>query len=71
MRLGDLQNLGPGWAGRDGPRDENLYPAVPDDEDREVFELPVLIQTLLEKKLLGDKTKGGFFKKSKTAKANW
>ena len=45
----------------------NLYPAVPDDEDREVFVLPGLIQTLLDKKLLGDKTKGGFFKKSKDA----
>lgn len=43
----------------------NLYPAVPDDEDREVFKLPELIQTLLDKKLLGDKTGGGFFKKSK------
>ncbi len=45
----------------------NLYPAVPDDEDREVFKLPELIQTLLDKKLLGDKTGGGFFKKSKDA----
>lgn len=43
----------------------NLYPAVPDDEDRDVFKLPELIQTLLDKKLLGDKTGGGFFKKSK------
>ena len=46
---------------------KNLYPAVPDDEDREVFQLPELIQTLLDKKLLGDKTKGGFYKKSKNA----
>ncbi len=45
----------------------NLYPAVPDDEDRDVFQLPDLIQTLLDKKLLGDKTKGGFFKKSTDA----
>ena len=42
----------------------NLFPAVPEDEDRDVFVLPELIQTLLDKKLLGDKTKGGFFKKS-------
>jgi 3-hydroxyacyl-CoA dehydrogenase len=42
----------------------NLYPAVPDDEDREVFQIPAVIETMLEKKLLGDKTKGGFFKKS-------
>lgn len=45
----------------------NLYPAIPDDEDREVFKLPELIQNLLDKKILGDKTGGGFFKKSKDA----
>ncbi|HMQ05413.1 MAG TPA: 3-hydroxyacyl-CoA dehydrogenase/enoyl-CoA hydratase family protein [Pyrinomonadaceae bacterium] len=45
----------------------NLYPAVPDDEDREVFKIPELIQAILDKKLLGDKTKGGFFKKSTDA----
>ena len=45
----------------------NLYPAVPEDEDREVFQLPELIKQLLDKKLLGDKTKGGFFKKTKNA----
>jgi 3-hydroxyacyl-CoA dehydrogenase len=45
----------------------NLYPAIPDDEDREVFQMPELIKTLLDKKLLGDKTGGGFFKKSKDA----
>ena len=45
----------------------NLYPAIPDDEDREVFKIPHLIETMLEKKFLGDKTKGGFYKKSKNA----
>ncbi len=45
----------------------NLYPAIPDDEDREVFQMPELIKTLLDKKILGDKTGGGFFKKSKDA----
>lgn len=45
----------------------NLYPAIPDDEDREVFKLPTVIEQMLEKKLLGDKTGGGFFKKSKDA----
>lgn len=43
----------------------NLYPAIPDDEDRETFKMPELMSQLLEKKLLGDKTGGGFFKKSK------
>lgn len=46
---------------------KNLYPAVPDDEDRDVFKIPEVIETMLEKKLLGDKTKGGFFKKSTDA----
>ena len=45
---------------------KNLYPAIPDDEDRDVFQVPPLIETMLEKKLLGDKTAGGFYKKSKT-----
>ena len=48
----------------------NLYPAVPGDEDRDAFLLPDLINKMLEKKLLGDKTSGGFFKKSKDAEGN-
>lgn len=43
----------------------NLYPAIPEDEDRETFKAPEVMQTLLDKKILGDKTNGGFFKKSK------
>ncbi|MFN2393024.1 MAG: 3-hydroxyacyl-CoA dehydrogenase family protein, partial [Pyrinomonadaceae bacterium] len=46
---------------------KNLYPAVPDDEDREVFRLPDVIEKMLEKKFLGDKTQGGFYKKTKNA----
>jgi 3-hydroxyacyl-CoA dehydrogenase len=46
---------------------KNLYPAVPDDEDRDVFKVPAVIDQMLEKMLLGDKTKGGFFKKSTDA----
>ena len=49
---------------------KNLYPAVPDDEDRDAFLVPDLINKMLEKKLLGDKTNGGFFKKSKDAEGN-
>ncbi len=45
----------------------NLYPAIPDDEDREAFRIPDVINQMLEKKLLGDKTKGGFYKKSTDA----
>jgi 3-hydroxyacyl-CoA dehydrogenase len=43
----------------------NLYPAIPDDEDRETFKAPEVMQTLLAKNILGDKSNGGFFKKSK------
>ncbi len=46
---------------------KNLYPAVPVDEDRDVFKVPAVIDQMLEKKLLGDKSKGGFFKKSTDA----
>ncbi|MBV9240748.1 MAG: 3-hydroxyacyl-CoA dehydrogenase, partial [Acidobacteria bacterium] len=49
---------------------KNLYPAVPDDEDRDVFLVPDVITSMLEKKFLGDKTDGGFFKKSKDAEGN-
>ncbi len=49
---------------------KNLYPAVPDDEDRDVFKVPNVIEIMLEKEILGDKTKGGFFKKSKDAEGN-
>jgi len=45
----------------------NLYPAVPDDEERDVFIMPEIIEKMLEKKLLGDKTGGGFYKKTKDA----
>lgn len=46
---------------------KNLYAAVPEDEDRAVFKTPPLIDQMLEKKLLGDKTGGGFYKKTKNA----
>jgi 3-hydroxyacyl-CoA dehydrogenase len=49
---------------------KNLYPAVPDDEDRDAFLVPDVINTMLEKKLLGDKTGGGFYKKGKDAEGN-
>jgi 3-hydroxyacyl-CoA dehydrogenase len=45
----------------------NLYPAIPDDEDREVFQIPEVITQIIEKRYLGDKTKGGFYKKTKNA----
>jgi 3-hydroxyacyl-CoA dehydrogenase len=49
---------------------KNLYPAVPDDEDREVFQVPDVINKMLEKNLLGDKTGGGFTRNRETPKAS-
>lgn len=48
----------------------NLYPAIPADEDRDVFQMPDFLTRMLEKNLLGDKTGGGFYKKSKDAEGN-
>lgn len=44
---------------------DNVYEGAPDDEKRKVFKAPDLIQKMLEKNLLGDKTKQGFYKKTK------
>ena len=47
---------------------KNLYEAVPDDEARESF-LPLpFMDKMMELKWLGNKTKGGFYKKTKDAK---
>jgi 3-hydroxyacyl-CoA dehydrogenase len=45
---------------------KNLYPAVPDDQDRDVFLVPDVISKMLDAKLLGDKTGGGFYKKTRS-----
>ncbi len=42
---------------------ENCHNSLKDDEDREVFAVPAFIRTMVEKKQLGDKTKGGFYKR--------
>ena len=39
------------------------YDRCPDDEMREMYNLPPILETLLENKWLGQKTKGGFYKK--------
>ena len=46
----------------------NLYAGLVDDEARETFNLPETINTLIEKNWLGDKTKQGFYKKTKDEK---
>jgi 3-hydroxyacyl-CoA dehydrogenase len=43
---------------------DNCY-ALPDDEERDVFQVPAFIRAMVEKKILGDKTKGGFYKKQR------
>jgi 3-hydroxyacyl-CoA dehydrogenase len=44
---------------------ENCFTSLVDDEERSVFETPAFIRAMVEKKLLGDKTKSGFSRKGK------
>ncbi|MDD5711620.1 MAG: 3-hydroxyacyl-CoA dehydrogenase family protein, partial [Smithellaceae bacterium] len=46
---------------------KNLYEAVPDDEMREMFKPSDFMGAMMEKKWLGNKTKQGFYKKTKDA----
>ena len=45
---------------------QNTYEACPQDEQRDMFKLPSLLVNMVEKKMLGNKTKGGFYKSTKT-----
>src|SRR5205823_13231170 len=42
---------------------QNLYQNVPNDEQREIFQLHPIVRLLLKKKWLGNKTGQGFYKK--------
>jgi len=42
----------------------NCYNTLTADEDRAVFKTPAYIEAMIKKGILGDKTKGGFYKKS-------
>jgi 3-hydroxyacyl-CoA dehydrogenase len=44
---------------------KNLYEAVPEDEEREVYTAPEFVQSMIGRGLLGNKTKGGFYRKQK------
>ncbi len=41
----------------------NIHPAIPDDPYRDAFKVPAFIAAMIERKQLGNKTKGGFYKK--------
>jgi len=42
---------------------DNCYAALTADEERDVFKVPAYVRAMIEKKQLGDKTKGGFYRK--------
>ncbi len=44
----------------------NTYDMVADDEQRDSFIIPEFVKTMIANKLLGDKTKAGFYKKEKS-----
>jgi 3-hydroxyacyl-CoA dehydrogenase len=48
----------------------NLYPAVPDDERREIFKVPEGFKKMVEKGAHGNKKGHGFYKKVKGEKGN-
>ncbi|MEW5736132.1 MAG: 3-hydroxyacyl-CoA dehydrogenase NAD-binding domain-containing protein [Thermodesulfobacteriota bacterium] len=45
---------------------KNTYDLVVDDEARDTFQIPAFVQTMIDNKLLGNKTNGGFYKKELT-----
>lgn len=48
----------------------NSYQLLPDDEEREVFKVPGFVTAMVEKGLLGNKSKQGFFRKEKVEGKN-
>jgi len=47
---------------------KNLYDAVPDDESRDMFKAEPYLEKMIANKWLGNKTKQGYYKKTKDAK---
>jgi 3-hydroxyacyl-CoA dehydrogenase len=45
----------------------NIYDSIPDDESREMFRVPPLVQEMMKRGWLGEKTGGGFYKRLKGA----
>jgi 3-hydroxyacyl-CoA dehydrogenase len=44
---------------------KNLYEALPEDEERDVFVAPEFLKGMIGRGLLGNKTKGGFYRRQK------
>ena len=44
---------------------DNCYEALVDDPERDVFKPPAFMVAMVEQKILGNKTRGGFYKKTK------
>jgi 3-hydroxyacyl-CoA dehydrogenase len=53
-----------GWFGYSGPCGRNTYELVKNDEQKDTFKLPAFINTMIEKKLLGNKTGAGFYSRN-------
>lgn len=42
---------------------KNLYESLPDDSERELFRIPTFMTRMIERNLLGEKTRQGFYKR--------
>ncbi|MGH9716325.1 MAG: 3-hydroxyacyl-CoA dehydrogenase/enoyl-CoA hydratase family protein [Candidatus Acidiferrales bacterium] len=45
----------------------NIHDSIPDDESREMYRVPPLIESMMDRKRLGEKTGSGFYKRVKGA----
>ncbi len=46
---------------------KNIYETAPNDESREFYRVPALVEEMFKRSMLGDKTGQGFYKKVKGA----
>lgn len=49
---------------------DNVYEGAPNDERREMFKAPDFINKMIDRGLLGEKTKQGFYKKTRDSEGN-
>ncbi len=49
---------------------DNVYEGAPNDEKREMFKAPDFINKMIDRGLLGEKTKQGFYKKTRDSEGN-